>query len=259
MRRSPRPCARCFPAKPEVRNPRRRVEAQLAAVRGAGASGGEFLPALAALAAARSAVARCRTEIPRLPLRQFRGSPEGARRRRDRTRRRRVARQWLVHRPARRHQHRPGLRRAHPHQRRRRGRRERLVNALLAKTRRLVRGPRPARAAGRGARRLGRRGDPAGRRAADAAAGRLALARPGRAEAARPRIRAGRGRRDPRRRAGAARRRQRRAAGRRGRPRDAPGGAGRIADGLRGRLRRLAAHLVPRGIVRRVRRACSRA
>jgi type II secretion system protein L len=45
-----------FPGEGEVRNPRRRVEAQLAAVRGAGASGGEFLPALAALAAARSAV-----------------------------------------------------------------------------------------------------------------------------------------------------------------------------------------------------------
>jgi general secretion pathway protein L len=45
-----------FPGEGEVRNPRRRVETQLAAVRGAGSSGGEFLPALAALAAARSAV-----------------------------------------------------------------------------------------------------------------------------------------------------------------------------------------------------------
>jgi type II secretion system protein L len=45
-----------FPGEGDVRNPRRRVEAQLAAVRGAGAPGGEFLPALAALAAARSAV-----------------------------------------------------------------------------------------------------------------------------------------------------------------------------------------------------------
>ncbi len=44
-----------FPGEPELRNTRRRVEAQLAAVRGAGAAGGEFLPALSALAAARSA------------------------------------------------------------------------------------------------------------------------------------------------------------------------------------------------------------
>lgn len=43
-----------FPGEPDVRNPRRRVETQLAAVRGAGAAGGDFLPALAALAAARS-------------------------------------------------------------------------------------------------------------------------------------------------------------------------------------------------------------
>jgi type II secretion system protein L len=44
-----------FPGEPEVRNPRRRVEQQLLAVRGAGAAGGDFLPALAALAAARGA------------------------------------------------------------------------------------------------------------------------------------------------------------------------------------------------------------
>jgi len=44
-----------FPGETEVRNPRRRVEGQLAAVRGSGAAGGDFLPALAALAAARSA------------------------------------------------------------------------------------------------------------------------------------------------------------------------------------------------------------
>jgi general secretion pathway protein L len=44
-----------FPGEPEVRSARRRVEAQLAAVRGAGAAGGDFLPALAALAAARGA------------------------------------------------------------------------------------------------------------------------------------------------------------------------------------------------------------
>lgn len=44
-----------FPAEPELRDARRRVEGQLAAVRGGASAQGDFLPALAALAAARSA------------------------------------------------------------------------------------------------------------------------------------------------------------------------------------------------------------
>ncbi len=44
-----------FPGDPSTRDTRRRVEAQLATVRGAGAAGGDFLPVLTALAAARSA------------------------------------------------------------------------------------------------------------------------------------------------------------------------------------------------------------